>query len=310
MLNNRALSAVLLAALACAAGTDTAHAACPSRAAGTADAVGTVGATGPAGTADTAGTTRTSSDARRASVPARSLSLLSHAVRQRHVPPGKTSGTMKSTNWAGYAVTGGKYTSVAANWIEPSVTCTSNGIVGFWVGLDGWGSTSVEQDGTGVDCSKGTPQQFAWWETYPANSVQVYNAPVSAGDRMSSSIVSQGHGRYVMVLTDWTARWTVRNPVSLPSGQNASAEIVAEAVSSGNDITTLPDFGAIGFTGATINGGSPQAAAAQPIDMTDSLNNVIATTTDADPDGDFIVNYTGTMASAPLRRAGQLFGRA
>ena len=315
MLNNRALSAVLLAARACAAGTDTAHAASPSHKPGAAGAAGTAGtagaadaadATGYAGAAEAAGTARTSPEGPRASVPARSLSLLSHAARQRHLPPGKASGTMKSTNWAGYAVTGGTYTSVAANWIEPSVTCTSNGIVGFWVGLDGWGSNSVEQDGTGVDCEKGTPQQFAWWETYPANSVQVYNAPVAAGDRMSSTIVAQGHGKYVMVLTDWTARWTIKNPASLPSGGNASAEVVAEAVTAGEDITTLPDFGAIGFTGSTINNGSLQAAGALPIDMTDAMNAVIATTTEADPNGDFIVNYTGSVSSAPVRSARRL----
>jgi len=268
----------LLAALACAAGS---------------------------GTAQAAGTKRTAAEVRPVSVPARGLSLLSRAIRQHHAV-----GNMKSTNWAGYAVTGGTYTSVAANWIEPSVTCTSNGIVGFWVGLDGWGSTSVEQDGTGVDCEKGTPQQFAWWETYPENSVQVYSAPVTAGDRMSSSIVSQGHGRYVMVLTDWTARWTIKNPVTLPSARNASAEIVAEAVTSGDNITTLPDFGAIGFTGSTINNDSLQDQSAQPIDMTDAADNVIATTTDADPNGDFIVNYAGTMSSAPLRSTSRLYNNA
>lgn len=289
MLKNRALSAVLLAALACAAGTGTAHAASTTRTTTPAD---------------------TSPDGRRVSVPAQDLSLLSHAIRQHHVPGGKPSGAMKSTNWAGYGVTGGTYTSVSANWIEPNVTCTSNGIVGFWVGLDGWGSTSVEQDGTGVDCSNGTPQQFAWWETYPANSVQVYRAPVAAGDQMSSSIVAQGKGRYLLVLTDWTARWTVRNPVSLPSGRNASAEIVAEAVTAGDSITTLPDFGAISFTNATIDGASLQAAGAQPIDMTDMFNNVIASTTDTDPHGDFIVSYAGSMASAPLRPSGRLFSHA
>ncbi|HET9171064.1 MAG TPA: G1 family glutamic endopeptidase [Actinospica sp.] len=289
MLKNRALSTTLLAALACAAGTGTAHAA--SHPAGRA-------APGPA------------PDLRRVSVPEQGLRLLSRAVREHRAGGAKPQGTMKSTNWAGYAVTGGTYTEVSANWIEPSVTCTSNGIVGFWVGLDGWGSTSVEQDGTGVDCEKGTPQQFAWWETYPANSVQVYNAPVSAGDQMSSSIVAQGHGRYLMVLTDWTARWTIKNPAVLPVGHNASAEIVAEAVTAGNDITTLPDFGAIGFTESTINNGSLQAAGAQAIDMTDMADNVIATTTDADANGDFIVNYTGSLSSAPVRSARRVLGLA
>ena len=284
MLNNRALSTALLAALACAAGTGPAHAA---------GAPGTRAADRAAGSAQGA----------RVSIPAQDLSLLSRATRQRHALAGKPAGPMKSTNWAGYAVTGGTYTQVSANWIEPSVTCTSNGIVGFWVGLDGWGSTSVEQDGTGVDCEKGTPQQFAWWETYPSNSVQVYSAPVSAGDQMSSSIVAQGHGQYLMVLTDWTAQWTIKNPTVLPVGRNASAEVVAEAVTAGNDITTLPDFGAIGFTNSMIDNVPLRSAGAQAIDMTDMADNVIATTTDTDANGDFVVDYAGALTSAPLRPA-------
>ena len=288
MLNNRAIFAALLAALACAAGSETAHA-----------------------------EGRTAPDVHGVSIPARDLSLLSRATHEPRSPgpeglgsgsgSGRHEGTLKSTNWSGYAVTGGTFTSVSSNWTEPSVTCTSKGIVGFWVGLDGWNSSTVEQDGTGVDCENGTPQQFAWWETYPANSVQVYNAPVSAGDQMSSSVTAQANGVYVMVLTDWTAGWTVKNPVSLPAGKNASAEIIAEAVSTGDTITTLPDFGEVDFTGSTIDNSSLDAVGAQPIDMTDSHNNVIATTTETDQDGDFAVDFTGGAPStAPLHKAGRL----
>jgi len=277
MLKNRALSTVLLAALASAAGAGTAHAApAPS-------------GPRPARVPAPSGT---------ASVPARGLSQLDDLLRQQSKPhKGGKAGNTRSTNWAGYAVTGGTYTSVSSNWIEPYVSCTSTGIAGFWIGLDGWGSTTVEQDGTGVDCSDGTPQQFAWWETYPANSIQVYDAPVRAGDQMSSAVDYQGSGQYVMVLTDWTANWTERNVVSAPTAMNASAEIVAEAVTTGTSITALPDFGAVGFTGSTINGGSLQAASAQPIDMTDLSDNLIATTSTADAGGDFAVNYVGNATT-------------
>ena len=227
MLKNRALTTVLLAAMACAAESGTAHAAHV-----------------PPASRPAPGSSRPMS------IPARGLSRLAALTRKANP---------RSTNWAGYAVTGGGYTSVASNWVEPDVSCTSKGIAGFWIGLDGWGSTSVEQDGTGVDCSDGTPQQFAWWETYPENSIQVYDAPVAAGDRMSSRVDSEGDGQYVMVLTDWTQNWSERNAVSAPTAQNASAEIVAEAVTNGQGITPLPDFGAIDFTDSTINGGSLQS---------------------------------------------------
>ena len=281
MLKNRALTTVLLAALACAAESGTALAA-PVPTASVPTAASPHGAVPPS-----AGTARPAPDASEIrSIPARSLSHLATLTRKKANP--------RSTNWAGYAVTGGSYTSVASNWVEPSVTCTANGIVGFWIGLDGWGSTSVEQDGTGVDCSSGSPQQFAWWETYPENSIQVYDAPVVAGDRMSSEVAAEGNGQYVMALTDWTANWSERNVVSAPTAQNASAEIVAEAVTNGDSITALPDFGSIAFTGSAINGGSLQSAAAEPIDMTDLSDNLIASTAAADQSGDFQVKYVGS----------------
>jgi Peptidase A4 family len=276
MLKNRALTTVLLAALACAAESGTALAAPVPPAASPHGAV-------PPSTS----TARPSPDASEIrSIPARSLSHLATLTRKKANP--------RSTNWAGYAVTGGTYTSVASNWVEPNVSCTANGIVGFWIGLDGWGSTSVEQDGTGVDCSSGSPQQFAWWETYPENSIQVYDAPVAAGDRMSSEVASEGNGQYVMALTDWTADWSEHNVVSAPTAQNASAEIVAEAVTNGDSITALPDFGSIAFTASAINGGSLQSAAAKAIDMTDLSDNLIASTAAADQGGDFQVQYVGS----------------
>ena len=277
MLKTQALTAALLAAVACAAATGTAHAApvLPTRSPGHAPAAESVPVRGP------------------------DLTLLNRAIRQhRGASRGKPAANARSTNWAGYGATGGTFTSVSANWVEPSVTCTSNGIVGFWIGLDGWGSNTVEQDGTGVDCENGKPRQFAWWETYPANSIQAYSAPVAAGDRMSSSIAYQGDGRYLMVLTDRTARWTARNPVSLPAARNVSAEIVAEAVTAGNDITSLPDFGSVAFTDATINDGTLQSVGAQALDMTDQSDNLIAATTTADLSGDFAVNFAASTTTS------------
>ena len=284
MLKNRALPAVLLATLVCAAESGPAHAAAarPAPQPAAESAKSAESAAAPAADA--------SAHAAPLSIPARVRSV--PGTPSAPVAPDRKANP-QSTNWAGYAITGGRYTSVAANWVEPHVTCTSDGIAGFWIGLDGWGSESVEQDGTGVDCTNGTPQQFAWWETYPENSIQVYNEPVAAGDRMSSEVVSESGGRYAMDLTDWTADWTRHNVVSAPTAQNASAEIIAEAVTNGSGITPLPDFGSIDFTDSTINGLSLPEISAQPVDMTDMANHLIATTNPADADGDFAVDYVG-----------------
>jgi len=225
---------------------------------------------------------------------------------QQHTSHGASDANTTSTNWSGYGVTGGTFTSVSASWTEPTVSCTTNGIVAFWVGLDGWGSTSVEQDGTGVDCTTGSPQQFAWWETYPANSIQEYDAPVYAGDQLTSTVTAEPGSVYSMVLTDSTQGWTEKNAVSAPTARNASAEIVTEAVSSGTGVTALPDFQPIAFSGSKIDGTSLQAVGAKPIDMTNGVGALIATTSTADPAGDFTVIYDGGFsplsAPAPKQR--------
>ncbi|QMU67046.1 G1 family glutamic endopeptidase [Streptacidiphilus sp. P02-A3a] len=221
-------------------------------------------------------------------VPVQNLAHFSHLLNAKQ----HSAATQTSTNWAGYAANGGSYSTVTSSWVEPSVQCTSDGIVAFWIGLDGWGSTTVEQDGTGVDCSSGSPEPFAWWETYPANSIQEYNEPVAAGDSLTSTVTYQSNGTYDLVLTDSTEGWTENNVVNKPSGAtNASAEVVAEAVTSGSSVTQLPNFGSIRFTGSTIDNGSLQAASAQAIDMTNSGGTVIASTGADDSSGDFTVGY-------------------
>ncbi len=77
-----------------------------------------------------------------------------------------------SSNWSGYAVTGGTYTSVSATWVQNAGTCSSSDTdtdMSPWVGIDGYSSSSVEQTGTSVDCSGSSKTYYAWYEMYPAN---------------------------------------------------------------------------------------------------------------------------------------------
>ena len=60
-------------------------------------------------------------------------------------------------NWGGY-VSFGSFTTATASWTEPSVTCNStNDLFAPWVGIDGDGSSTVEQTGVATDCSSGRP---------------------------------------------------------------------------------------------------------------------------------------------------------
>ena len=100
-----------------------------------------------------------------------------------------------STNWSGYAVTGGRYTRVSSSWTVPAVKCSGTAYSSFWVGLDGDTSSTVEQTGTDSDCSGSTPRYYAWYEMYPKFPTN-YSNLVKAGDHMSATVSTTGNGQF------------------------------------------------------------------------------------------------------------------
>lgn len=156
-------------------------------------------------------------------------------------------------NWGGYAATGSGFTSVAATWTEPSAKCNStNDLYAPWVGIDGYGSSTVEQTGVATDCSSGSPVDQAWYEMYPANPVYLSSSsyPVRAGDVIHASVTYAGSSKYTLKLNDATRGWTYTTTKSLSSSR-ASAEVIIESPTG-----AYPNFGTLQFTGATINGTS------------------------------------------------------
>ncbi|MCQ4079617.1 G1 family endopeptidase [Streptomyces sp. RB6PN25] len=159
-----------------------------------------------------------------------------------------------SSNWSGYAATGSTFNSVSASWVEPTGNCSSTDTYSsFWVGLDGDGSNSVEQTGTEVDCSGGSPQYYSWYEMYPSAPVN-FSDTVEPGDHFNASVTYNGNGAFTLVLSDTTRGWshTVNKTLSNPS--LASAEVIAEAPSDSSGPLPLTDFGTVNFTNAEANG--------------------------------------------------------
>ncbi len=158
-----------------------------------------------------------------------------------------------STNWSGYAVTGSRFTSVSAQWTEPTVSCSGTAYSSFWVGLDGDTSSTVEQTGTDADCSGGTPQYYAWYEMYPKFPVNL-SGTVRPGDHLSASVTTNGNGSFTLTITDSTQGWTNTTTARLKRAQLASAEVIAEAPSSSGGVLPLANFGTVSFSGAKANG--------------------------------------------------------
>jgi hypothetical protein len=171
---------------------------------------------------------------------------------------GTKNDDLTSGNWSGYAANGaaGSDTSVSSSWTQPAISCSGGGDTysSFWVGLDGFNNSALEQTGTEADCIGGQAEYGAWWEVLPA-AESPYSVPVSPGDQLTASVTDNGDGTFTMTLTDSTQGWTKSTTHSGSSGyQDSSAEVIAEATSVGGEIAQLSDFGSVGFSGSTANG--------------------------------------------------------
>lgn len=174
--------------------------------------------------------------------------------------PGVIRETTNATsyNWAGYAdvsTTAGTYTKVSGSWTVPAVTCTSEDrITSEWVGLDGWNTGTVEQDGTTSQCFQGVALYYSWYEMYPANTVEV-GTTVAAGDSISASVTRSGTN-YTLALTDSTNSSNSFNQAATCAATTCldeSAEIITERPAySSTGIVPEAQFGTDKFTNLSV----------------------------------------------------------
>ncbi|HTC47150.1 MAG TPA: G1 family glutamic endopeptidase [Candidatus Aquilonibacter sp.] len=155
-----------------------------------------------------------------------------------------------SSNWSGYAVTGSSFTSAKGSWTVPTVNCTKtpNTYAAFWVGIDGWTSTTVEQTGTDSDCDGKTPSYYAWYEFYPNPSELISSITVSPGNKMSASVTYSGT-EFTVTITNETTGKSFSKSGKVSGAKRSSAEWIAEAPCCTNSggILPLSDFGTVDF---------------------------------------------------------------
>lgn len=225
--------------------------------------LGLVMAFGPAAGASNAAAPQNASAASAARAFLGHLKVGQHATNHRVSGPAshiKGLNQVQSTNWSGYAddnTSGNTYTSVTSTWTEPAVTCTSTtALAAFWVGIDGYTSGSVEQDGTLAECFGGTAFYYTWWEMYPTNAIQVVGQSVHSGDSITASVVRSGSS-YTLKVTDSTHTANSFTTTKSCSGcANSSAEWIAEAPSGSSGIYPLPNFHTWTAASATVKSGS------------------------------------------------------
>jgi hypothetical protein len=191
---------------------------------------------------------------------------------------------VQSTNWSGYAddnTAGNTYSAVSASWTEPTGTCSSGtSLAAFWVGIDGYTSDSVEQDGTLIECSGRTAFYYTWWEMYPTNAIQVVGTTLRPGDSITASVTRSG-STYTLKVTDSSRSADSFTKTETCSGcANSSAEWIAEAPSGSGGVEPLTNFGTWTASSAavTANTGSGviSSFSDDELTMVDSSGNVKA----------------------------------
>jgi len=256
---------------------------------GPAASAGTVAKTATAAKTGTASTVSASPSAQAA---AAARSALKQLVVGQHATDHPVSGHVRmingltqvdSTNWSGYADDnsgGNTYSKVSSIWTEPSASCTSTeSLAAFWVGIDGYSSSSVEQDGSLIECYRSRAYYYTWWEMYPSNAIQVVGSSVSPGDSISSSVVKSGSS-YTLKVTDSThTANSFTTTQTCSSCADTSAEWIAEAPSGSSGVYPLSNFHSWSTSSASVTSGSSGSISAFPDDeltMIDSSGSVKA----------------------------------
>jgi hypothetical protein len=161
-----------------------------------------------------------------------------------------THSTAQSTNWAGWAIStsNGAVSDVKGSWIVPRIhgTCPASAqYSSFWIGIDGYSSSTVEQIGTDSDCQAGSPTYYAWFEFYPNPSRLISTVTVQPGNSISAE-VNYANSTFTVTLKDVNTSKSF-SKTSTVKGSRNSAEWIAEAPSSSSGVLPLADFGRVLF---------------------------------------------------------------
>jgi Peptidase A4 family len=197
-----------------------------------------------------------------------SLRLTTHPMIPAPLPVRPAAGSassignisaLGSRNWAGYAAhrPGVKFNKISATMFVPYLNCAVTPRRTFssaWVGLDGFSSRTVEQDGISADCSGGRAHYAAWWETFPIREIATSIA-IHPGDSVTELITYRpGTRKFVMTVRDNTdhQHFTVARRCPVRNCKRNSAEIISEAPGVNGGQSSLADYGAESFASISI----------------------------------------------------------
>ena len=194
------------------------------------------------------------------------------------------NGTAGSSNWSGYVLLGSSFKWVTGSWIVPAADCTGvlgNKFAAFWVGLDGYTSTTVEQIGILTNCAGKHPYYYAWYEFYPQGSIIVTTVPIQPGDHISASVIYYSYSdKFALTIKDSTTGQYFSTAAAVSGAIRSSAEWIAEApcCTSTGGILPLTDFGTVTFgqdsTGVSNTNYALDTSSTGPIGIFPAVNTI------------------------------------
>ena len=216
--------------------------------------------------------------------------------------PGGTASTAgwASSNWSGYAITGGPYTSITGSWnvagVSRSLRATYSST---WIGIDGFNDSNLIQTGTEADYYNGSAHYNAWWEILPAAETPISTISVSPGDVMTANIHQMSSSTWTITITDISKNQSFSTTQTY-KGQLASAEWIEEAPSLGGRIATLGQYGSpLTIDPGTVNGGNPGLVPADGGVMVQRYGQQVSTPSNPDSETDGFAMRYGSTAPAP-----------
>lgn len=234
-----------------------------------------------------------------------SISLFLASIHQTNTPT-----PLKTAQWSGYIVASDiqdrspLVNSVSASWIVPEVKVSENSTFSaVWVGIGGYGEKTLIQVGTEQQFTNAEVDYFAWYELLPDYLVRVRSINVQPGDTITAAVNSineNAHTWSISILDVDTGEHFEKNFVY--DSSRLTAEWIVERPTVNGTISTLADFGNVGFSDckATIEGktGAIGNFSYSQLVMYTSENVQLVTVSPFSDDGSsFTVSYLGPPSS-------------
>jgi hypothetical protein len=163
----------------------------------------------------------------------------------------KADDGLTTGDWSGYVSTATPFSSVSADFIVPTATCTrgpgENDVAeNFWVGFQGQGANELVQTGFTVQCDSGQPVYSGWHADVTASQTFI-SQPMQPGDQVDASVECLW-GVCDETVQDVTQNWSDTSSLEASDPGSYIAAVAAESYNGG--VT----FDPVQVTNAMING--------------------------------------------------------